>query len=426
MRLELIKNFVLALLVGSSVVLSSVLWTFTPQYSPATQMIGNLPVTNNSSNNKALTVTEVVQPLQFIFSELDNELVIATKVVDKNHSSYKSAWSLFRKAIPQQNFVKTTKDTIEKPQIKISAKLPGNLPVAVINLALSRADSGREYNDLLIERLNIVLDATEQQTIIQYEGKDFYLEANSTLAKQEVLDLLARSSSAYDKQRHTTIMKLSKHSDHDYIQFYFNNPLTVRKIEGVAYSNIYTDGSKGLRVQTDQALMEYSQPAVFQGREAVNYTKMLQEALSFMRKLPAWQMDYLLLEMERLSDSENEFLLRFQAVHNNYLVINEPKASLLATVELRMQDNLVSRMNRSTFYIAGRQNHSVVSVISRQEMNELIMRRFSLQATDYILYEATRAKEQFQNQEAHLSPVWVMEHGQTTAVFDATTGQQLQ
>ncbi|OEF97343.1 two-component system activity regulator YycH [Desulfuribacillus alkaliarsenatis] len=416
--IEQIKTGILSILVITSILMSSMLWYSAPSYAPLLTVM-NIEQTQTSSTQYNLD--DIVIPREFVaieegveYSRVHPSSNVFNTIYDRIKSLNITNVELVEEAYQLDGI--TSNRAIEM-------RFFNKMPVEYLGLVF-RIDSN-ELNklDTLVHKVTLFYDNDEDRSRILFEGSQIYI-ANTNITEGRLAEIINLASSTAAQRLQATDFAKQTIRVTELSNSLFPDPTAIRQIEEVGQSVIYTDGSRGLRINHRLQTLDYTDPTAEYRYREVDFATMVQEAIKFLNRHHSLVGNYILAQAIEVSRENNEYTLVFQQQYNGYPILSTRELAI-SEISLKMKNNRVIRMNHASIYLGQELERSVVNVISAEDIKTIIERRIDISDNThdiYLGYYPVNVDEET----IQLRPVWVLTHGSVTRnVFDAVTGQEI-
>lgn len=302
--------------------------------------------------------------------------------------------------------------------------LPSDMPLAYLDtiipiLDLNKLEIKDSYHSLIIYK---DLHDSRIKALLLGQGKK--LEADSNINLATFNNLLSQLRGRTEKPKGQILdYQLQTIKLADLRNSLFSNPNAVRQILERDQSLIYTDGSRGLRVNSNTEEMEFTshQGINKQEDEEINIREAMITALDFLNKHQSWTGHYLIEEIKvdgrEISISFVEDLAGLSLYSKNAI---EP-----GKFSLKIRNNKVTRFNSSSKYLKVQVQAKSTNLLTKDEMRKKLGKTSLTKAENYRLdlaYYSFHANPEF----VKVLPVWILsEDGKGKRIYDASSGVEI-
>lgn len=417
--IEWIKSVLLAVLVILSIGLSSVLWYATPNYAPLPDAlnINQMPEAasqydfHDLASPRQITVRPTLDQQQVLFPDQGAFTTLYKMFETTSVENVRS----FNENNENDEMVSTL------PRIEISFFQP--MPIEYLHLLFSVDNNDiRKMQGMSFRKLALAVDIEREISYWVFDGdEDFFGEADISASK--LYDVIESQRSATVRlpvarfiSKPIRVQELSNSI--------FTDPMAIRQIQEKDQSVVYTDGSRGLRVNSVQQTIDFTDPTTDNRQRDLNVQEIVDAAIAFLNRHQSWVGDYVLASFVIDSLENNECTLVFQQQYEGKPIIGIDKISN-SQIRIKMKNNRVTRMNRSVSYFEEEEIIKTVSVLGVDQMKTIIERRVEQISGIRDMYIAYYPFNHGEGR-VQLQPVWVVEDDhRMVAVFDAETGQEI-
>lgn len=376
MSYETIKSFVLFLLVGISLFLSFILWSYQPNY----ELIYDASYVNEVDvGGSERTKTEVVQANNIVF--IQDEHIFGFENPIKQSAFYKEMmdWVLYEYKVSDAKGKPKSDKYIE---VEFMNKIPAELLANIFTF-----NQNDQLPDWSFDTIYITFDDvahTLQVTVMSTDGRK---QITASIEKLETYEYLLsyfeeekdmveyvkfenenkpiyvpKASPKMEKQ---TLVASSMEPD-SFINALFINPNLVRPNRKEAY---FTDGQRGMSVLQDGKRLEFINP-IQSSYERLSFIELLDKSIHHINDHKGWTNDYLL---EEVNGANNEIIYRL--FHEGYPVFNH---SGLTTMEEEWREENLYQYKRPLISIGNVLNTQSINLMSGEAVIEYIKNNTSM------------------------------------------------
>lgn len=414
--IEWIKSIVLAVLVFLSVGLSSILWYSTPDYAP---LLDALNINQMPEAVSQYKLQDLARPRQITVRAAQDQ----QQIFFPDQSAFTSIYKMFEEtSVAGIEPLNQDNDTLSVlPSIEITFFQP--MPIEYLNLLFPIDNNDmRKLQGMSFRKLALAVDRDQDISYWIFDGDEvFFGEAD--ISASELYDMI-------ESQRSGTIrLPVARFVSQpirvqELSNSIFADPMAIRQIQEKDQSVVYTDGSRGLRINSVQHTIDFTDPKTDNRQRDVNTQEIIEEAIAFLNRHQSWAGDYVLASFAVDSFENNECTLVFQQQYQGKPIIGLNAANH-TQIRIKMKNNRVTRMNRSISYLEEEELLKTVSILSIEQMKTIIERRVDLINEMYDMYIAYYPFNDGEGR-IQLQPVWVIENdNHMIAIFDAETGQEI-
>lgn len=281
------------------------------------------------------------------------------------------------------------------------------------------------FNDKLIKRVRIFVDEDTDTIKCLYIGNNETFLGNVNVTKRRFVELVKDASEQQFTQE-KLIIEFSKQPIRvaELSNSVFADPTAIRQIQEKDQSVIYTDGSRGLRINTLRQTIEFTNPTISSRFQEANFPDMIADAIDFLNRHQSWAGEYILSGIEVESVPNNEYTLVFQQ-HMQGLPIMNIDSFNCAEIRMKMKNNKVTRMNRSTTYLGEQTITASIIPLEKQDMQSIIERRAGISGSEYDLF-LSYYPISLDIETVKLQPAWILNQNNSfVTAFDSQTGQEI-
>lgn len=324
MNLELIKSFILAILVGLSLLLTFSLWNYKPDYElyyPQSKYVNEVDLGGIESSKKT-----VVQPKSIVYHQ--GEEISGFREAKLGRDLYREIeqWSL------DDYQVEAYKDLASYSNF-LEIAFPYDIPMEMIKNLFIVDDEVEELPHWSFQKMIITREEDQHLIFVHFLSTDENKQLRFTVHDSEAYDQLmsyitdddymmaftsfGKSQSIYVpaeplgmNRRSLSIKSIEPNL---LVNALFSNPSLVSPNVGEAY---FTDGQRGMRLMQEGRMMEFINP-IHENNEAepINMNDLLDMSLSYVNGHKGWTDIYTLKEINIDQGS-----LKYQMEYEGYPV----------------------------------------------------------------------------------------------------------
>ncbi len=428
--IEIIKNWILALLVGLSLLLSGMLWYSIPNYAPLLNAlnINQLPTTDSTEYK----IDDIVRPREItVYSDEGKEYVLYS-----NDDDFKTTYQMI-KQITISNLRELeesdegAEDAVEaeedsKQPVGIELAFYSAMPVEYLAIVFSLDENDLRNLEGTFQRVSLYYDDQADRVVWEFQGERSYV-GSADISKNRLLEECSNIVQDYEMPSFAVsnfenvpirLVELSNSL--------FSDPTAIRQIQEKDQSVIYTDGSRGLRLNSLQQTIDYTDPTIDNRYQETNVLKMIEEAIEFLNRHQSWAGDYVLVEISRESSDNDEYTLVFQQQYEGMPILSTRNLNN-SEIRIKMKNNKVTRMNRSMMYLkASGDANTTRGVLTKEQIRAIVERRMDIDDQNHTIYLAYYPYLSG-SESVQLRLVWIVQKKSSIlSIFDAETGQEIQ
>ncbi|MDY0404144.1 two-component system activity regulator YycH [Virgibacillus sp. 179-BFC.A HS] len=418
MKLEVIKTYILIILVGMSLLLTFNIWSYKPNSGLMYDKQGHYVNENDYYiEGKEQTKRDVVVPNEIIFHHLQKNY--AFKDPKNSEKLYKNMhdWTLY-------DFKIRDLQNVPNEKYQIELRFPTAMPMGVINSLFhfnDNIDTGAigsfkrmfiTFNpEKLVLRFHFLsLDGRKEATAVVNDATKFeYLwETISNLkGMQELISVGPEKSAIYfprnpvSMEQHT--FSVNATNPKKLVNALFNDPSLVKRNmsnEKLAY---YTDGTRQMKISQDRRIMWFTNPSQTEIHRMTAY-ELLDKSIENINEHRGWTGKYYLDSLDT-ADNNISYLLHYDA----YPVIS---AIGLTTIEQRWRNQELYQYSRPLFSINNSLLSEPVKLPSGEEIRNYVKKNYHIDnVTDLrIGYRLKFQKEDTAADILLLEPAWFIKY----------------
>lgn len=381
MNYETIKSFILFVLVGISLLLSFILWSYQPNYDyfHDTNYVNEVDI-----GGQEKTKNELVEPIKMVFKNGD---MMRSFIDPKNRSNlYKkmASWVMYDYHLTKATGRPTDDKYVE---LVFPTTIPGEL---LRNLFTFNDDF--DPPEWSFDRVFMALDEESKSVKVIILSKDQDKQLTARIDKSEIYQLLQAYMVDESEVLHENIMvgeiahpiympankvDLAKQTviatsiDPDlFINALFTKPSLVTRNTGEAY---FTDGQRGMRIAGDGKRLEYINP-LQSNYERLTTMELIEKSVNNINEHKGWTNNYMFDYVNRMTNN-----IRYRLTYDGFPVYDQHKLSMMEQ-EWREQD--LYQYNRPLIQIGNLLNTEEVRLSSGAEVKSVLMenkKRFNLE-----------------------------------------------
>ncbi|MGY0694635.1 YycH family regulatory protein [Virgibacillus sp. FSP13] len=349
MKLETIKSFILAILVGISLLLTLGLWSYQPNY----KFLADMDYAEADIGGEGdIAKKNLVEPKSIIFH--NHSQLYGFSDPKERQTLYRDmqSWVLY-------NFETKGANGPPTDDYQVELLFPDELPMEIVNY-LFTLNEEITLPDWSFQRLFITFDVNDSSLELHFLSTNGDKQASFLVNNSEKFDLLwsyitkQNGLSEYVSLDKTGLpVYIPEHSktvaqkkltvtniDADQlVNALFSNPEIVRRNNSNLGGAYYTDGIRGMRVQRDGRVIEFVNPL------NTNYERMaplplLDISMRNINEHKGWTGNYNLEELKTLTN-----FVRYRMYYDGYPVFN----SDLSVIEQEWRNGELYKYNRPLF-----------------------------------------------------------------------------
>ncbi|SHF97320.1 YycH family regulatory protein [Ornithinibacillus halophilus] len=417
MKLEVVKSYVLVILVGISLILTFALWTYQPneEYLDSADYV---PEEEFNLGGEELSIKDIVAPNLFIFHKYNKHYGFLNPVQQSELYEDMQSWTLYEfreeeaKERPQRNHFVEVIYPIEIPMDVVPSLFSFNnlSDIHLPDWSFQRVYILFESDNILTIRF-LSIDERRQVEVNVTNGKHY----DNLWSKMATTEDLASYISYNDSETNQPIyvpsedvelykysLTIQEKSPSLLEHALFNNPSEV--IRNISPNNeaYYQDGSRTMRVFPNELSMEYVNPKEVP-TQALTVFELLDLSINNINGYKGWINDYQLSEIDR-----NENLIRYRMHHEGYPVFHNNNLDM---IEQQWRNTQLYQQISPLYTISNSfpDGEKVTLPSGREVLDHLMNTNYELgNITDiqvgYKLYEAS------QRYRLLLTPTWYMKY----------------
>lgn len=379
MNIEIVKTYILILLVVISLVLTLALSNNQPKQETIHNATSEY-VNEVDLGGQEETKHRMIEPRSIIFHNNERYYGFSEQSEEKKLYHDMQEWAL--------DDVKTSvADGPPTDDIKVEVAFPTAMPVEVIKSAFN-LNTDASLPDWSFQRMFITFNQSESILNVHFISTDDRKEVTAIVRNTKLYNTLRTYMT--DDVKLSEFMTLNtghlpiyfpvegpemkarsfafNHIDTDLlVNALFNNPSSVNLNAGEAY---YTDGQRGMEILNDGESMEFVNP-IHSNKEHKDAMELLEQSLSNINGHKGWTDKYFLEEIDTNAD-----LIRYQMKYDDYPVFN---SSGLTVIEQQWFNQELHSYKRPLFSLNNLLTSDVVSLPSGKEVS------YYLETNDYYI-----------------------------------------
>ncbi|HLR79590.1 MAG TPA: two-component system activity regulator YycH [Bacillota bacterium] len=270
MKFEVIKTYVLVILVGLSLILSYSIWNYQPNYEllSDTDYLDEIDIGGKEQSKK-----DVIKPTSIIFKNAGQYYGFTNPTAD--HSLFKDmqSWMMY-------NFQTSEINHKQNHDYEVEIIFPDALPMEILPDLFTLPEEV-ELPSWSFQRLYVTFDTKQAVLNVQFISMDGRYQATALINDTSKYDLLWKHVTNQNElseyivfnEQHTPIylpkdeIKMIQRSfttesidSNKLVNALFSNPSSVRANISGAEEAYYTDGQRQMRVYSNRKIMEFVNP----------------------------------------------------------------------------------------------------------------------------------------------------------------------
>lgn len=371
MNYESIKSFILVVLVGISLLLSFILWSYQPNYD---YIYDTSYVNEVNIGGKEKTKNELVEPIKIIFHHEDR--IRSFSDPEKRRELYKdmASWVM--------DDYKLTKSK-GRPQDDrfVEMAFPTDIPADFLTNLFTFNDE-IETPDWLFDRVFMRLDDETKSVEVLILSKDNQRQITATIDKTETYHILLsylldenefleenvkvgnEDHPIYIPKEKITMPKktvIATSIDPElFVNALFRNPSLVTPNTGEAY---FTDGQRGMRIVQDGRALEFINP-LQTNYEQLEPVELIERSVDNINEHKGWTNNYIFDSMNQPTNH-----IRYRLSYDGYPVYDHGQLSI---IEQEWREHDLYQYNRSLVQIGNLLNSEEMTLTSGEEVARLV------------------------------------------------------
>lgn len=371
MNYESIKSFILFVLVGISLLLSFILWSYQPNYDIIydTSYVNEVDIGGNEK-----TKNDLVEPIKVIFHNGAQSRSFSKP--EKRRELYRdmASWVMTDFKVSKSE---------GRPQDDRYAEIafPTDIPADLLTNLFTFNDE-IETPDWLFDRVFMRLDEEAKSVEMQILSKDNKKQITASIDKTETYHVLLsylvdkneflEDNIQFGNDAHPIYMPKRKISmpkrtviattiDPElYINALFRNPSLVTPNEGEAY---FTDGQRGMRIVQEGRALEFINP-LQSNYELLKPLELIERSVNNINEHKGWTNNYMFDHMDQPTNH-----IRYRLSYDGYPVYDYRKFSI---IEQEWRDHELYEYDRSLIQIGNLLNSEDVTLPSGDEVARIL------------------------------------------------------
>lgn len=369
MTLETFKSFVLAILVGLSLILTYSLWTFQPNYDRYKSDLQY--VSEVDLGGDIVTKKSIVKPYMMILHMNGEFFGFKQPGIGQSLFSDIQEYTLANFSMSSE-----TEDLADESYL-LEIIFPESLPLEVVKNLFVLEDADIKLPNWSFNTIFLAFAEDRNQIDVHFISTDegerasFVIESTraimnlwSTISKEDnieryflVEDLSPQIYLPEDQPMvQTRTLAIERIAPSKLVDALFSNPALVSPNVGEAY---FTDGQRGMRVLHEQKSIEYINP-IQSSYEHMEKLELLDESISKINDHAGWTNDFYL---DTIVSSLNQVIYR---MHYDYYPIFHQ--SDLSIIDHQWRQNDVYKYKRPIFYLKSSFGGSYTALPSGHEL----------------------------------------------------------
>ncbi|WP_284140637.1 MULTISPECIES: two-component system activity regulator YycH [unclassified Virgibacillus] len=355
MRLEVVKTYVLVILVGLSLLLTFNIWSFQPNFDSLDLKSSYLGEDEFYLNGKDQKVKQLIEPSNIIFHRQGVFYGFESPKIE--HSIYQDmqTWMMYdfrlrENAAPMD----------EKYQVEI--QFPVQLPMKLINSLFNFNEDINELPNWSFERMYITFNREKSLMTIHFVSVDGRNEATAIVNNATKFDTMWKYMNQlegleqyvlvegarnpiyipkYPEEVTMLTLSASQTDPKNLVNALFNNPFT--SVTWNSDLKLYTDGSRQMRIVQERRYMEFTNPKNNKDFIRMGPIDLIVKSMNNINEYKGWTDDY---NLQYIDTSKN--LIRYLMYYEGYPVFNN---SNLTEIEQQWRDQDIFQYQRPLFSI---------------------------------------------------------------------------
>lgn len=372
MNYETIKSFVLVVLVGTSFLLSFILWSYQPNYE---DFYDKSYVNEVDVGGTERTKNDLVKPSEIIFRN-GNEAMGFINPMDQQ-AFYKelASWPLYEYNIADSH------GRPGKDEQFVEVVFPSAIPASLITNLFTFHDDQIDPPNWSFERVFITFDEQDRTLKLVILSVDDRKQISATIEKSDTYEkLLSYLNDHSDLEDYIsfgvsngpiylpkesvelsckTLVASSIEPD-SFINALFSNPNLVTRNIKEAY---FTDGQRGMRIVHEGRQLEFINP-IQSTYDIVDPNELLDKSVNNINEHKGWTDDFL---FENINNTSNN--IRYRLYHEGYPVFDHYSLSI---IEQEWREQELYQYTRPLIQIGNLLNTKEVELPSGQEVSTLL------------------------------------------------------
>lgn len=380
MSYEAIKSLILVLLIGTSIFLSFILWTYQPNYK---QIYDTSYVNEVNVGGKELLKSKLVKPQHIMFNRGEIKYDFE-KPNDRNR---------FYEDMANWTFYEYEESIVDDQEVAMDQHIeilyPIQIPTELLGNMFTFNDS-IEFPSWLFDKIIITLDEQTHTVQLTVYSVDKKRKITATVDKLETFEYLQNHlyeltnlvqyidinqnettepiyipKESVEMQKKTLV--ITQIEPELFVNALFSNPNVVTPNRKEAY---FTDGQRGMTVVEDEKGLEFIHPiqTTFQRSELLD---LLDKSVEHINDHKGWTNDFLLDEYIPIN---NELVFRLH--HNGYSLFDYHH---LTTIKEAWRNQQLYRYNRPLFKLDNVLNNKKETLASGEKIKEYLKQHDSFE-----------------------------------------------
>ncbi|MEN1966559.1 two-component system activity regulator YycH [Lentibacillus sp. N15] len=375
MKLETVKSFTLAILIGISLLLTLGLWSYQPNY----KFLANINYTEaDIGGNGELHKKDVVEPATLVFHRY-NRVYGFTDPKKQQHLYHDmQSWVM-------NNFKVSDANGPPEKDNQIELVFPDKLPMSMIDSLFTFNEQAQvdlpnwsfkrmfiTFNDDSSLKVQFLSANEDKQASVLVNNSKKYNQLWSYVTKQndlvEYISFDASDRPIYIpkykpemKQRKLTIRDINPG---ELVDILFSNPEIVRRETSNAGEVYYTDDLRGMRVKGNGKSIEFFNPSN-KNYHQMEPNELLDKSMNNINEQKGWTAEF---SLEELRPATN--FTRFRMNYSGYPVFNND----LAVIEQELRNEDIYKYQRPLVSFNNQPGESVVELQSGEDVVYLLER----------------------------------------------------
>lgn len=414
MKLEVVKTYILVILVGISLLLTFNIWNNQPNYESLNDRMAKYYDEDELDlGGVELPKRKIIQPNQLIFHHQGKAYGFGNLEVQQTLYQDMLTWMLY-------DFRTMENGTEPNENNVVEIRFPVELPMRTMVGLFTFNDEVEDIPSWSFKKMYITFDEHRLLMKVQFQSVDGQKKATAIVNNPTKYDQLWKYTTEHNQMQEyitldgikdkiylpktnstmtTHVLKVTQIEPMKLVKTLFSNPTAVKWNSTLS---LYTDGRQQMRLIQDNRGIEYIDPTERNSASKIRMgpTELINKSIEDISEHRGWTGDYNLSAIDTLNDT-----IRFQMHYKGYPVYH---VGNLLMIEQQWHNQDLYQYRRPLFFINEEVQKEEVKMTSGKEIISYLKRNGKIDQVEGI--ELGYKIDDFSASVIRLVPAWFMKH----------------